>query len=460
MFAMPSAQTVLNSEITPTNGDTRLRCVDAGLSIGRKVQKAVVVQSGARDAYQLALALSERDMLEALVTDLFWPGDQAWARALLAVLPQNVKSLLSQRSEARLPWRQIKLCAVTGIKTLLLDKLPRVSSKVRQEAMRSADSELGTTAGTLARKAGAGLVSYSYYGYDAFTAYGRGAILFQLHPHPASMRRILGEELAVHPDCAVSLRQEWELALSEEDFQHLVAETKMASRFLVASSFTKKTLVENGAAPELITVVPYGVDITRFFPDPQRRSGSKGKLRLLFVGRINQRKGIKYLLEAFQMVRSQDIELTVCGRVVDGLELFLPFADQIKVRPSVSAVELLAAYQSADLFVFPSVAEGFGQVILESLACGLPILSTTHTAAPDLIDEGVEGFIVEPRRPDLIAERIRWALEHREELARMGEAARRRAEAFTWQRFRTRIADTVELYLDPGDLQQTRSSHV
>jgi len=131
------------------------------------------------------------------------------------------------------------------------------------------------------------------------------------------------------------------------------------------------------------------------------------------------------------------------------------------VRPSVSAEELVRAYQEADLFVFPSVAEGFGQVLLESLACGLPILSTTRTAAPDLIEDGVQGFIVEPRRPDLLAERVRWALTHRAELQAMSQAARQRAEEFTWQRFRSSVAATVGGLLAANDADAAgRSSRV
>jgi glycosyltransferase involved in cell wall biosynthesis len=317
------------------------------------------------------------------------------------------------------------------------------------------------TAGRLAARKSSGLVSYSYYGYDAFNHYGRRGILFQLHPHPASMRRILREELAAHPDCASSLCQEWELSLPEQDFQHLVRETTMASGFLVASSFTKRTLVEHGTQPDAIRVIPYGVDSTRFLPAPHLRSSQHSPLRLLFVGRINQRKGIKYLLEALRLIDSSQVELTVCGRVVDGLELFRSCSSQVQVRSSVSAKELVAAYQSADLFVFPSVAEGFGQVLLESLSCGLPILSTTHTAAPDLIEHGIQGFIVEPRRPDLIAERIEWALAHRAELAEMGHAARLRAEQFTWERFRSGIGHAVEAFLSsPDSYLKGRQSYV
>lgn len=387
-------------------------------------------------------------MLEALVTDLFWPADRTWARSLAARLPAGLRALLKQRSEPRISFKRLRLCALTGLATLLLDKLPGASKALRRSMMRRADARLGRAAGRLALKTGATLVSYSYYAYDAFRSAPKPGILFQLHPHPASMRKILMGELQANPDCADSLRQEWELSLPEEDFQHLVREPAMAASIIVASSFTKATLVEHGTPASSISVVPYGVDSVRFHPAARLRSAQDSRLRLLFVGRINQRKGIKYLLEALRLLKREDVHLTVCGRVVDGLELFHSFGSQVDLRPSVSAGDLVAAYQSADLFVFPSVAEGFGQVLLESLACGLPILSTTRTAAPDLIEEGVQGFVIAPARIDLIAERIEWASTHRQELIEMGHAARRRAEEFTWERFRAGIVASVGSFID------------
>ncbi len=417
---------------------------------GVPTRRAVVVHAGARDAYQLALALSEAGLLEALVTDLFWTRDRWWARMLERLLPAKAVRILRQRSVAGLPSREVRMTLAAGIRTLALEKLRSVPASVRRRAQRRADATLGRTAGRLAQRRGAVLVSYSYYGFDAFRHYPHPAMLFQMHPHPATMRRILSEELAAHPDCAASLQQEWELALEPEDFDHLVQETRMAARFLVASTFTRDSLIENGAAASAITVIPYGVDLERFRPAAAQTPPSPGKLKLLFVGRINQRKGIKYLLEALRLLQTQDFELTICGRVLDDLALFKPFAGQIKIRPSVSAEELVKAYQAADLFVFPSVAEGFAQVLLESLACGLPILSTTHTAAPDLIEDGEQGFIVAPRRPDLLAEKIAWAANHRPELAQMGAAARLRAETFTWERYRRKTAEAVRTFIQRG----------
>jgi glycosyltransferase involved in cell wall biosynthesis len=406
-------------------------------------RRCVVVHSGSRDGYQLALGLSETGLLESLVTDLYWPVDRRWIKRIAALLPASLKRMLAQRNHRSLPSSQVKTCTLYGLATLLLDKLPHVPFVLRRSVARRTDAVLGRTAGKLATRRGAGLVAYSYYAHDAFANWSGAGILFQLHPHPLSMRRILRDELAAHPDCAESLQQEWELSLPEADFQRLVDEPSLPDHILCASSFTRTTLVENGIAADRITVVPYGVDCERFVPAPARDKSCSGKLKLLFVGRINQRKGVKYLLEALRLLDTRNIELTICGRVVDSLELFKPFADCVNIRPSVSNEELVAAYQSADLFVFPSVAEGFGQVLLESLACGLPILSTTHTAAPDLIDDGVEGFVVEPRNPELLAERIHWAHTHRAELDGMRAAARQRAESFTWARFRSRAVAAI-----------------
>ena len=408
-------------------------------------RKAVLVHAGARDSYQVALALSEAGLLQHLVTDLFWPADRGWAHRLDRHVPAALSSLLRRRSERALPSNQVKMCVAEGLRDLLLDRWPGTSSELRRRSHRASDAKLGREAGRLARRSDAGLLSYSYYGYDAITEYGRAAMLFQVHPHPSTVRSLLRQELHDHPDCAASLEQEWELALPEDDYLHLVEETRLASSFLAASNFTRRSLIENGATAP-IAVVPYGVDLERFHPGLEAKPET-GPLQLLFVGRINQRKGIKYLLEALQAFTPEEVQLVVCGRVVDALELFRDLSSKVEVRPNVGAEDLVAAYQSAHLFCFPSIAEGFGQVLLEALACGLPILSTTHTAAPDLIDDGVEGFVVEPRRPDLLVEKIRWAIDHRSDLNRMGVAARKRAEHFTWTRFRRGVAEAVKTYL-------------
>ena len=420
-------------------------------------RQVTVVHSGARDAYQVALALEESGMLGYLVTDLFWPFDRPWARYLARKLPDNFRAQLSARSQPGIPPSRVRLLALIGLVTLVVDKLSSLGilpQSFRRSTMRSADAALGRSAGKLARDNKTALLSYSYYAHDAFARFKGDGILFQLHPHPASMRRILLAELAKHPQCATSLNQEWELALPQTEFDHLVGEPASARHIIAASSFTRSTLIENGIDKDRITVIPYGVDSEVFSPDLSRLYRENDKLRLLFVGRMNQRKGIQYLLDSLALLHADQIELTVCGRVVDDLSIFRPFGDQVRIRPDISRQELIAAYRAADLFVFPSVAEGFGHVLLESMACGLPILSTVRTAAPDLIESGREGFVVAPCETTPIAERIEWALSHRKALWSMRADARHTAQKFNWQRFRGSLAQTVAGYLKG---QQTSS---
>ncbi len=400
--------------------------------------KAVVVHRGARDRYEVAAALARAGLLEKLVTDLYWPPERPAPGALARVL--------KKRSHSAVPGTLVRQTPVVGLASFLTEKLSFLPFSMRRAAVRFTDAHLGRTAGLLARRRNALLVSYSYYGYDAFEAYGGPGILFQLHPHPRSVRRILEKERRDHPECAKSLEEEWELSLPARDFERLVAETELARGFLVASSFTRETLIENGAAAESIRVVPYGVDLDLFRPTPDRQAGS-GALKLLFVGTVNQRKGISYLLEALRLVGEAAVELTICGRIAEDRALFRDFGDRIRLRGAVSFAELQEAYRAADLFVLPSVAEGFGHVLLEALASGLPILSTTHTAAPDLIEDGAQGFVVEPRRADLIAWRIEWCLSHRAKLLQMRDAAREQAEQFSWRRFEDGVVEAIQAFV-------------
>ncbi|MGI4755218.1 MAG: glycosyltransferase family 4 protein [Janthinobacterium lividum] len=417
--------------------------------------KVVVVHSGARDRYQVALGLSQAGLLHCLVTDFFWSEETPFRRWLAQRLPARVLSVLRQRSAPGLPPSQVRTCLRAGVAGFLLDKARAIPYPVRRWFTRRADGTLGRLAGRIAKRTGADLLSYSYYGYAAFQAAGRPGMLFQMHPHPETMRDILQAEIKAHPDCAASLGQEWELNLPPEDFQRLVDETTMPARSLAASSFTRKSLVDHGTPADTVRVVPYGIDLQRFHPDLQRERSVSAPLKLLFVGRINQRKGIKYLLQALALLPDARLELTVCGRVLDGLDLFQQAGDRVKIRPSVSADDLIVAYQEADLFVLPSIAEGFGQVLLEALACGLPILATTHTAAPDLIEEGREGFVVDPRRPDQLADRIGWAMAHRDELLHMRSAARACAERFPWSRFHEGVNQAVQAYLQAAHVAPT-----
>lgn len=101
----------------------------------------------------------------------------------------------------------------------------------------------------------------------------------------------------------------------------------------------------------------------------------------------------------------------------------------------------------SDVFVFPSLFEGFGLVILEAMAQGLPVITTPHTAGPDLIADGVDGFIVPIRDAPAIAARLDSLHRDRDRLAAMGAAARAKAFSFTWTAYEDGLARLVQNHL-------------
>jgi glycosyltransferase involved in cell wall biosynthesis len=406
---------------------------------------AVVVHRGARDHYQVARALQESGSLETLVTDLYWPRRAWWARMAGGVLPSFARRRLSARTALTLDDGKVRTCGVSGAISQAASMLSAVPSSLQQRLMRWNDHTLGKKAQQLAVRSGAAIVSYSYYAYSAFQDAPAHVprILFQAHPHPASVRTILAQELELHPECRTSLLREWELGLPDVDYRRLVQETQSAQAWIVASSFTKATLVEHGVPAAKISVVPYGVDLDWFTParGPRPRTGP---LRVLFVGTINQRKGIRYLVDALERLDTSQVQLTVCGRVVDDLSVLRSSRTTIDIRPNVNAEELRAQYRAADVFVLPSLAEGFGHVLLEALACGTPVITTTRSAGPDLIRDGLEGMVIRPADSTTLAATLQWCLDSRGELRAMRPLARERAEIFTWAAFRSRIATIVD----------------
>jgi glycosyltransferase involved in cell wall biosynthesis len=406
-------------------------------------ESAVLCHAGHRDLYQAAWALREADLLEALVTDLYFdPAGLPLLRRVAAAWPKlGVYSCRGlARSDVRAPWS-------ATLRALALKRWP---SHPRQMAHAR---EIGRAARRLAEGTGATLFAYSYYAASAFEPGGglpANRILFQVHPHPASVRRLLREELELVPEAAVSLKWEQEIGSTEEHFESLCSEPLLANAWIAASSFTAQTLAEHGIPRSQIHVVPYGVDPVNF-PARQAPPPRGQPLRLVWVGNLVQRKGLTYLLEAVSRFPVRDVELVICTHdPVDAGLIKRRNLANVRVLIGLPRPALVEQLHHADLFAFPSLIEGFGAVILEAMSCGLPVLTTPNTCGPDVVREGETGFIVPVRDPAGIAGRIEWGLAHRDRLFEMGRAAAQSAQARTWERFRKGLVGAYLRILGPG----------
>jgi glycosyltransferase involved in cell wall biosynthesis len=219
-------------------------------------------------------------------------------------------------------------------------------------------------------------------------------------------------------------------------------EYEAADAIVVPSVAARQSFLDRGLAPERLRLVPFGVHAERFSSgDPDRRHGP---FRLLYVGRLELLKGVHYLLEAWTRRPIGESELWLVGPVLPELASILArhARPDVKVRGEVPRQEVAQYYRQADALVFPSLCEGFGIVILEAMASGLPVLTTSHTGGPDAIDEGQTGFVVPIRDVTALADRIDWLMAHRKELPEMGRAARARVLAnFTMAQYGDRLVE-------------------
>jgi len=260
-------------------------------------------------------------------------------------------------------------------------------------------------------------------------------------PFYRTSRDIQAKEATLFPELATNLRviqePDWKLARKEQEIQ-------LADHIFVASSMTKKSLLDVGVESAKITVIPYGSPIDYFQPEPKQDSD----FRALFVGRVGLRKGVHYLLKAWQELRLPEAELLLLG-VNEFPEGYLQQNwGSVRHLDSVPHYTLGNYYNCADVFVFPSLVEGFGLVLLEAMACGIPIITTPNTAAPDIITDGLEGFIIPIRDTEALKEKLAWCHAHPQQLKEMGKAARQKAEEFTWGLYRQRLSSKVRELLE------------
>lgn len=395
---------------------------------------AVVAFAGARDHYQLPIALYEAHSLERLVTDLYIPLDKQYMSSFF--LTQKMRETLEKRYALDLPSRLVSTPVAVAILELAL-KLKRT-----QETITMKDSILGTYAARLAERQEAALFLYSYYAYSGFTNVGASLpyrFIFQVHPHPVEVRQILREEIELTPHAIDSLQNETELTLQGNRFEMLASEPLLANGWVVASSFTKATLVQQGIPSHRIHVIPYGVDTLRFTLRTILPERSK-PITILFLGSMVQRKGLSYLLDAIRLLQTNHVRVVLIGRGFRDDRLLADYKDlPIEIHTNLSHAHLVKKIHEADVMVFPSLVEGFAHVILEVMSCGVPVITTPNTCGLDVIRDGIDGFIVPIRNATAIADKLTWGLEHRQALANMGIAAAERARQFTWQRFRTGI---------------------
>ena len=219
-------------------------------------------------------------------------------------------------------------------------------------------------------------------------------------------------------------------------------EMELADVVIVPSTFVEQTIKRFIEKP--CVRAQYGVDTDSWQP-PAEPKKTDGPLRFIYVGQLSIRKGIPILIEAWKRADLKDAEMYLVGSwlLADRMRGQLP--SNVRYVEPCSKEELRKHYQSADVFVFPSFFEGFALVLLESMACGLPVVASDASGATDIVDAG-NGRVLPAANVEAWSEGLRQISASCENVPRMQKAAREKALQCNWENYRQAVSDAIAIY--------------
>jgi colanic acid/amylovoran biosynthesis glycosyltransferase len=235
--------------------------------------------------------------------------------------------------------------------------------------------------------------------------------------------------------------------------QSLLAEKLEAAAFVLTCTADNKRFLEtvNPAARTKVRVSYHGLDLRLFRPSGSRPKGAE--VEVLAVGSLLACKGFDVLIDACGILKRRGLSFRVTvagggpeeGRLreaiaQEGLE------DCVRLTGYVTQASLVPLYQRADLFVLPAVLEihwGIPNVLVEALACAVPVITTALPSLPELVEDGVQGLVAANRDATDLAEKMALLIQDPERRRAMGRAGRERVES------RFDIERTIETVLQP-----------
>lgn len=286
-----------------------------------------------------------------------------------------------------------------------------------------------------------------FFAYDtgfleaAETAKDRGAktIVNQIDPGVVEFE-IVQEEERAFPDWALE-----PLRVPEVYNERRRREWELADRILVNSEWSAKALEKQGVPREKLRIIPLGFEgVDRGLPE--RENDANVPLNILFLGQVILRKGISYLIRAAELLVDAPVHFHVVGPLGIELKNIGPIPGNLTFHGPVPRSAVDQFYREADVFVLPTLSDGFAITQLEAMAQGVPVLATP--CCGEVVTHGTDGWIVPERNPQAIADTIREILDSRTQLPAMRSAAREKSKQFGLDRLAKSLLALEQELLD------------
>lgn len=388
--------------------------------------KVLVAHPGTQYSHQLVKQLEQKGLLYKFYTG-FAIAEKSYLHKLFSLLPRSVQKKISNRIITGIPAGKIRPVMLPELKalyklykggnseTIFYERNKKFQEAIPDKALKECDVVIGFD-------------TSSWILEERCKALGKKFILDVSIAHPLSKRKAYAQIAAAYP--------EWKFALKDKSDDLVTIEQREmenADAIAVASSFSRQTLIDNHVPAAKIFVNGYGVNATDF--SPVEKPGD-GLLKFVFVGLVDARKGMPLLLEAWEKIDQSAASLTLIGPVEPAIrELIQTRYPGILVKGKVPFAELKSLLPQYDVLVFPSYFEGFGLVVPEAMACGLPVITTDATCGSDVVDEGIDGRVIPAGNTDQLYKALQAVIDNRSVLRQMGRNARQKAVQNSWEAY-------------------------
>lgn len=233
----------------------------------------------------------------------------------------------------------------------------------------------------------------------------------------------------------------------ENNCKRYLEEIKDSDYFLIASNVVKRSMMFSGVREDQMFMAPYGVDSHKF--NFIQKESLQLPLKLVYVGQVNYRKGIHHLLNVMDSFKENEVELYMAGGYNDTTPLYQQYKDRRNIHflGFVTRDVLANLYQKCDVFVFPTLGEGYGLVILEALSCGVPCIVSDLAGGDDAIFNGYNGFKFEAGNDLDLKNKIQWFIDNPDKLPEYSSNSRLSVEKQTWQSYYDGVVKALDLIL-------------
>jgi glycosyltransferase involved in cell wall biosynthesis len=251
-------------------------------------------------------------------------------------------------------------------------------------------------------------------------------------------------EIFGHDKFLTEEKRLWDESLMKNVYEDF----KYVDYFLVPSDVVERSMLYCNIEPERIIRLPYGVDLNRFSFKQKKNTGKP--LQLLFVGNLSYRKGVHHLLN---VVGSDEfkgkIKLKLAGGFDKEGDFYTQYAnnENVDFLGFVTSDKIVQTFQESDFFILPSLAEGMALVILESLACGTPVIVSSNTGGNDAVADDGCGYVIPPSDREALRSVLLKVLNEREDISRLSEGTVACVKNYSWDSYYTGLAKIVNTKL-------------